>query len=515
MNTSEMDPATLIQEAFNRFSGIEAENRELKESVAEVRAMMNYEDQGWLLIGAHASGQHIEGLEIDEIHQIAEKIAPKVVAGSLPKRAVDLHSGWVWGRGCFIEGTEKPKGRGRVSESRNFFIRTQNQEAVFSDSAREELQKARFIDGNVLVAVNTSTKTVNRIPFNQIKSLRVDPEFPENVIAYLREWDSKDGTGQSIRKLWYCTKRYTGQRRTSFTANNETIPVAQNTTVVDLRANRQVGHVLGVPDGLAGILWSETYGRVLSYGETVQEGLARIIFRVTNKTAQGTKNTGVKISQFGGHGGTASMADGQDLTAVSTAGKGYDYASARPIAAMAAAAWNVSTMDLLNDSAASGSSYGSAQALVGGNRNTMLLMQREWGDFYKDIFDVAGLNRPSITFEPFEQADPYRAMQALVLGKDAFHDEEYRMKALDINDIQGDPTEIPESLEVAAATAKAAVQQSAPDQGVSNGAGGGGGANDQRSDTISSQENLRHEMANEDFLARFEALVERAESAKK
>lgn len=501
MNTSEMDPVALLSEAFE---SIKQENLTLKESVAEVRAMMNYEDQGWLLLGSYASGQHIEGLELEEVQQIAEKIAPKVVGGSLPKRAVDLHSGWVWGRGCFIEGTEKPKGRGRVPESRNFFIRTQNQEAVFSDTAREELQKARFIDGNVLVAVNTANKTVNRIPFNQIKSIRVDPDFPENIIAYLREWDSKDGTTTPVRKLWYYTKRYTGTRQPSFKVGDDTIPVAQNTTVVDLRANRQVGHVLGVPDGLAGILWSETYGRVLSYGETVQEGLARIIFRVTNKTAQGTKNTGVKISQFGGHGGTASMADGQDLTAVSTAGKGYDYASARPIAAMAAAAWNVSTMDLLNDSAASGSSYGSAQALVGGNRNTMLLMQREWADFYKDIFDAAGLDRPSITFEPFEQPDPYRAMQAAKLGQDGLTDEEYRMKVLDINDIQGDPTEIPERLKIATDTAKAAVQQSAPDQGVSNGAGGGGGANDQRSDTISSSENLRHEAAMDDIARRIE-----------
>ncbi|MGG7128923.1 hypothetical protein ACQPUH_15410, partial [Clostridium perfringens] len=156
---------------------------------------------------------------------------------------------------------------------------------------------------------------------------------------------------------------------------------------------------------------------------------------------------------------------------------------------MAASAWNVSNMDLLNDSSAAGSSYGSAQALVGGNRNAMLLMQKEWADFYKEIFAVMGYDRPAIMFEPFEAPDKYREMQSLKLAQDGLSDEEYRMKVLDIQDISGDPNEIPESLKMAADAAKAAVQQAAPDQGQSNGSGGGGqGANDQRSDSVSQSE---------------------------
>lgn len=508
MNTPELDPVELIK---NAFESQRSENAQLRESIEEVRAMMAYEDQGWLTLGL-AAGERLEGLELSEVQDIAKKIAPKVAGSSLPRRAVDLHSGFVWGRGCYIEGTEKPKGRGRPSAARNFYVRASNQQSVFSDSAREELQKARFIDGNVLVAVNASTGAVSRIPFNQITGLRLDPDFPENIWAYQRTWDTQDGSTNSTKVRWYYTKRFTGRRQTSITTSGKAVPVAPE-TIVDLRANRQVGHVLGIPDGLAGFLWSETYSRVLHYGETVQEGLAKIIFRVTNKTKQGTQSTGVKIANFGGHGGTASMADGQELNAVSTAGKGYDYASARPIAAMAAAAWNVSTMDLLNDSSAAGSSYGSAAALVGGNKNAMLLMQREWADFYKDIFEVANLGRPTVLFDPFEKEDPYRAMQALKLAQDGLHDEEYRMKLLDILDISADSTDIPESLKVALATAQSAVQTAAPDQGRSNGTGSGGsGANDQRSDTISSQENLRNEMALESIAERIENAVAKFEA---
>lgn len=506
------DSIKTLSEAIERIPALEAENETLKESIAEVRAMMNYEDLGWQLISGVASGDRLEGLEIEEVQAIAEKIAPRVAAGALPKRAVDLHSGFVWGRGCYVEGTEKPKGSGRPRGERTFFTRRHNQEAIFSDTAREELQKERFISGNVLAACNTKTKRVDRIPFNQIIGVKVDSEFPEKVIAYQRKWDSQDGTASSVKTLWYYTSRYEGRRQKSYTSGGITVPVAQDMTIVDLRVNRQPGHVLGIPDGLAGLPWSEAYGQIMQYGQVVNESLAKILFKVTNKTKQGVQSTGVKIAGFSDHGGTASMVEGQDLTAVSTAGRGYDFSQARPVSAMAASGWNVSNMDLLNDSAAAGSSYGSAQALVGGNRNAMLLMQREWADFYKEIFDVMGYDRPTILFEPFESPDKYREMQALKLGQDALSDEEYRMKVLDIQDISGDPNEIPERLVLSLDTAKAAVQTAAPDQGQSNGTGGGGqGANDQRSDTQT--ESIRREMANEEFLDRYEALVIRAEAA--
>lgn len=510
MTSPELNPVNALSEAF---SSLQSENEELRESIAEVRAMMNYEDRGWSLIAGVAAGDRLEGLEIDEVKSIAEKISPRVAAG-MPKRAVDLHSGFVWGRGCYIEGTEKPKGRGATSILRRIFIDPNNQDSVFSDVAREEIQKERFITGNVLAVVNTSTRKIDRIPFNQIIRIKVDTDFPEKSIAYLREWNTQDGGKDSVKRLWYYTKRFQGRRQKSFSSNGETIAVAQNQTIIDLRANRQVGHILGIADGLAGIAWSEAYGQILQYGQVVNESLAKILFKVTNKTKQGVQSTGVKVANFGGHGGTASMAEGQELSAVSTAGRGYDFSQARPVAAMAAMAWNVSNADLLNDASANGSSYGSAASLVAGNRNAMLLMQKEWADFYKDIFEALGQDRPTILFKPFEAPDKYREMQSLKLAQDGLSDEEYRMKVLDIQDISGDPSEIPESLKIAADAAQAAVQTAAPDQGVSNGTNSGGqGANDQRGDTISNSEQLRREMANQDYLDKLSNLVDRLESA--
>lgn len=508
---TETNPIQVLSEAFN---DLQARNERLEESIAEVRAQFDYEDAGWQLVAGLAAGDRLEGLDLDEVHSIAEKISPRIVAGSLPRRAVDLHSGFVFGRGMYIEGTEKPRGPGATSKIRRIFADPNNQESVFSDIAKEELQKERFISGNVLVAVNTKTLKIDRIPFNQIKSVKVDPDFPEKIIAWLREWDTKDGTQNSLKKRWYYTKRFTGKRQASFKTGNETITVEPDVTVVDLRAGRQIGHILGIPDGVAGIHWAELYTTAAKWGLAVAEAMGKILYRVTNKTKQGVASTGVKIANFGGHGGTASMAEGQELTAISTAGRGYDFASLRDIAGLAALSWNVSVMDLLNSAAASGASYGSANALIPGNRNAMLLMQKEWADFFKDIFDVLGQGRPTVVFEPFEAPDKYRELQAITLGSVALDDVEYRMAILDALDIVGNAEDIPETLKLRSQPAQTAATQSSPDQGVSNGTNSAGqGANDQRSDTISQTEALRREMQNDEFLNRLSGLVERMEAA--
>ena len=509
--STQSDPISAISEQLR---GIIAENEELREGMADVRARLQYEDAGWKLVGDWVSGDHLEGLDLEEVQMIAAKLAPRVASGSLFKRAVDIHAGGAFGRGMFIDGTEKPDGAGRPSALRQFFIKTTNQEAIFSESAQAELQKGRFIEGNVLAAVNKKDKTVNRIPFNQITGVKVDPDYPENIIAYQRTWDTKDGTEDSVRKRWYYTKRFEGKRKIYFEdRDKKRIPVDPDITIVDLRASRQPGHVLGVPDGLAGMHWAEAYAETLRNGMVVVESLARILFRVTNKTKQGVQSTGVKIANSNVMGGTASMAEGQELTAVSTAGRSYAFSENRPIAAMAAAAWNVSLPDLLADVSASGSSYGSAQAIQPSLRNAMLLMQKEWASFFKDIFEVAGLGRPTIVFEPFETPDKYRELQAITLGSVALTDEEYRMSVLAALDIVGDSSDIPDALKLRNEPPQTAAQQASPDQGVSKGTGGtdSGDRNDLRSDGIG--ESLRREMAMSEIVDRFEELVNRAELA--
>lgn len=486
------------------------ENSQLKESIAEVRAMMDYENVGWQsLFGVNSDNVH--GLELDEVKLVSEKARKKVAASALPKRAVDLHAGYVFGNNLEIAGTERdPSKKGAPASEVKFFENSVNQESIFSGAAKRELQYARFTDGNVLAFCDTVKKEVRRVPIYEIAGVMVNPDHPDEIWAWLRQWDQvKPVTGESeTKQAWAYSNRYTGKRQKAISVNQKSVPVLENVTVVDLRCNRQVGWTFGIGDSLAGLHWAEAYGEVLRYGQIVNESLAKIVYKVVRKTQKGANETGVKMAGQG-FGQGAVVGEGQDIQLVNSSQKSFDFTAARPLAAMAAAAWNVSNIDLLSDSSAAGSSYGAAQSLTEGVRNAMNAMREEWTQFFSDIFHTMGFRRPQIAWPPMERPDAYRMAQELTLYSIALTDEEYRAEVLDRLDIPGNPSDIPPMLKARGEVQK---QAASPDQGQSNGSGGmtSTDKNDMRSDGLGE---VLKRMQDDDFLRNLTGLVERLESA--
>lgn len=489
-----------------------AENELLKESIDEVRAMFSYEDRGWSAISGLNQGDRQRGLSLGDVHKISENARARVAGSSLVKRAADLHTGYVFASaGPEIDNTIREPGKGgRPPGEVSFYENPINQESIFSGAAKRELQYARFSDGNVIAFCDTSKKLVRRVPISEISNVLVNPEYPEEIWAWLREWDQVTPLGQSrtVRR-WAYTNRFSGTRQQSISVEGKAIPVLKNVTAVDLRANRQIGYTFGVPDATAGLHWVQAYGEVLRYGQIVDESLAKIVYKVVQKTKGGAQNVGVKMST-GGAGQTAVVGEGQDIQLVNSSQRGFDFTNARPLAAMAAAAWNVSNIDLLSDSSAAGSSYGAAQSLTPGMQNAMSAMRDEWTQFFQDVFQACGFDRPGLHWPAMEKPDAYRMAQEVTLYSPALTDEEYRGIVLDRLDIPGDASEIPPTLK---ARSDAAKQAASPDQGVTNGTGGqdSGSLNDQRSDTIG--EALK-QVQKEDFLRELTGLVERMEAVK-
>lgn len=500
--------AILSDEVITRLNAITAENETLRENLDDAMRSLKFEDRGWQVLGIAAAGENLDGLSLQDVKEISGKIRPYLVAGDLMKRGVDLHTGYVWNRGLHIEGVDK-KGRGAPTKLRNFYLKTANQESLFSPFAHSELQKARYADGNIFFLCDTGKNTVKRIPLSQITAMRVDPSFPEDVWAYRRTWDpSEDGSKEPISR-WYYTKRFEGKKQKTFTRNGVTEAVEPG-IIVDGRFNRQTGWALGVPDAAAAMPWRRAYSEFMKYGQVVNESLAKMLFKITgNKSKAGAANVAVKSTSTP-YGGGAALGEGQDLEAVRTAGKGYEFKSGDRIAAMVAASLNVPNVELLSDSSAAGGSYGAAATLTPSTRNSMKIIQDEWLFLFNEVFDAFGIDVPKIWFDPIDAPDPYRAAQQLKLLSDGLFDKEYRAAALDQLDIPGDPNKIPELLAArnAAQTNGSAsgVQQASPQQGVSNGSGGIGSsaANDLRSDGIGEWFDLD----------RFEYLIERFEKAR-
>lgn len=487
------------------------ENELLRESIDEVRMMMNYDEDGWTSIAGLSGGTKSRGLDLSEVKQVSEKARVQVATAGLPKRAADLHTGFVFGRGMGIDNTLRDPGRtGRPPATVTFYENPVNQESLFSGAAKKELQYARFTDGNVIAFCDESTKTVRRIPITEIAATYVNPDHPDEVWAWLREWTTPSDTGSGAPKqAWVYSNRFKGRRQQTISYNGKSIRVLRNVTAVDLRANRQVGFTYGVPDALAGLHWTRAYGEVLRYGQIVSESLAKITYKVIQKSQKGAQNVGVKMSS-GGVGQTAVVGEGQDIQLVSQSRQSYDFTHAQPLAAMAAAAWNVSIVDLLASPSSAGSSYGAGNLLTAGMQNAMQAMREEWSQFYADIFEVMGFGRVQVHWPAMEEPDPYRTAQELTLYSPALSDEEYRAAVLDRLDIIGDPKKIPPSLK---ARNQAQKQAASPDQGRNSPAGGAdsGSLNDQRTDNVSE---AMARFANEEFLERLEAVAERIEAAK-
>lgn len=482
------------------------ENTELRESNAQVAAMFAAEDRGWQLLLGGSAGDSEYGLDLDEVKAIASTAATQVAAGAIPKRAADLHFGFVFGNGMEIEGVERERGAsGRPRGEVAFYENTVNQESIFSGAAQHELQYARFTTGNVIVLCDKSTKTVRRLPFAEVTNVLTNPDYSEEIWAYLREWTSYKPNGDSETKQeWVYTNRYpqSKRRQQSISVNDKPVKVAQGVTAVDLRANRQVGYTFGVPDAAAGLHWSRAYGEVLRYGQIVNETLAKVVYKVVQKTQKGAQNAAVKLGR-GGAGQAAVLGEGQDIQMVNASQSSFNFAAARPLAAMAATAWNVSVVDLLSDSSAAGSSYGAGNLLTAGMQNAMNGMRQEWAQFYSDIFELMGFGRPRITFPPMNEPDSYRMAQELTLYSIALKDEEYRAEVLDRLDIAGDPRDVPPMLR---ARGEAPKQAASPDQGQSNSTGGqdSGAKNDLRTDQI---ESMRNDVVLADALTELSGMV--------
>src|SRR5690606_31552178 len=109
------------------------ETPELKESNAQVAARFAAEDRGWQLLLGGSAGDSVYGLDLDEVKAVASTASTQVAAGAIPKRAADLHFGFVFGNGMEIEGVERERGAsGRPRGEVAFYENTVNQESIFS-----------------------------------------------------------------------------------------------------------------------------------------------------------------------------------------------------------------------------------------------------------------------------------------------------------------------------------------------------------------------------------------------
>ena len=417
--TTSSDAQALIEAAF---ASKDDQIAQLSERLDNVQAMFAPEDQNWTKLFGGLT-EDFPGLSLEQVQDWHAQISEYVVGNPIIKRGVALRHSYIWSKGLNIPGVGSEgktqaaqERRGRKSKLEAFYGHRNTQAYLTSPEAFNEMETSAATQGvYMLVGDDSSKRILHPITIDEISAILTNPDYKGEVWAYLRVWDAvkPDGTTEP-REEWIYTDRFEGVREKSIlSGGNKRIKVAQNKTVFDQTFNSQVGWPLGVPDALAAIVWARIYSELMNHGKVMTESLAKFAFKVTQNTKKGADNVGVKMSR-GGTGQTAVIGAGNDLQAVSSAGKAYDFNGIRAVAAQVATALEVSIVHLLSDPGAAGSSYGSASNLDLPTKRAMVSRQNIWVSFLKRVFEWATGEDLNITFPPLDD-DPYRALQGLAL----------------------------------------------------------------------------------------------------
>jgi hypothetical protein len=396
-------------------AGLEGTNNELLERLGQVDMMID--QAGWVPIYEYGPDH---GLLLSQVKLQARMLRELMVGNPLYKRGSQLRIVYTWGGGVdFSVLNAAGKVIAMPTALRSTLDKPKNKRALFSNTAHEELERAAFTDGNVFLLVDDQAKTVQRVPIDQITADVRDPDDLETIWAFRREWISNPtagSEGQTLETRWYFTDAYDGRRTTGVKTPDGVQSADKTHTMIHVAFNQQVGWAYGVPDSLAAIAWARLYKEFMVNGFTMTKALAKLAYKLTVPNKDAGTRASAEIARPGQtSGGTGVMTPGMDLSALSSAGKAYDFAAGNVIAAHVAAALEVSVDALLAGGTPNGDANGGA--LDPTAKLTALMRRRVWDDAFDRIMVALGAQkqvRP--VWKDLAEDTIMRLMQAWQIG---------------------------------------------------------------------------------------------------
>lgn len=394
----------------------------MKEGLKNVQAQLALDDDGWdIFIGGN--GRPADGLELNDLQKWAERILESSMVGWM-KKGFSLRSTYVWQGKIQYDGIPT-EARGRGKNVQKLIDEPVNQRAFFSPQARTRREKRLYAEGIALWVGEDSSKILHSVPLSQITDTLSDPDDESIIWAYRRAWSQRQPDGKFEDKVrWYFVDTYKSEQLPEIFPNGkdgEPEEVAVGWTAFDMHANTVEGWKFGYPDALGAWIWNNYAKQMYMDGLDVSEAMATILYAATGSTAKSAQNQQNAYASSQGAASMASVGAGQAVSAMSTAGKGYDFSSIREVIAVIASNLDVSNIALTSNPGDAGSSYGSAATLDEPTRLAVESRREEhveldmrvlrWmagkGDAAKDI---------KVYFRTLaDAAELYRKVQAVVL----------------------------------------------------------------------------------------------------
>jgi hypothetical protein len=473
----------------------------VSEAFTKIAAILKAEDKGWTPLFGPGDEDERFGLRLEDLKEWSRKIRESMVGAPWLKRGYGLRSSYIWQNGIRYANIPEPT-RGKANIQK-IIDRPGNQTHFFSKEARKRREGRLYSDGIALWLGDERTKDLEALPLGQITGQLLDPDGLGMIWAYRRQWEERNlTTGKKEPKVeWYFTDQFKDKRPKGgkIRHGEQDEPVSATHVIFDQHANRQDGLAYGAPDALAAWVWNQYVRDGYMDGRTMQQALATIAYKVTNGSAKGAQNASLQFANPQGAGSTAVLGQ-NDLTPMTTAGRGYDFSSMRELLATVATALDVSVIHLSANPADSGSSYGSALTLDLPTRLAMESRRDEHVELDKRVLRWMGLEEPEVAFKPYDSGEEqYRAAQAIILQGQAGVYSPQEVRNL-LDDLYGRPNGKVPTGTLPWNNAKSTPappgggapaeppQVASPAQGRSNGTGGqqgGSASNDLRSDVQS------------------------------
>lgn len=435
-------------------SQIEDVVNELVESrMADIQLAID--DIGWKPLGQDMGGDELDKGTLEETSDLLRAM---VTINPLVKRGVAVRTSYIWGKGIQFEGVE---------ETHDVFTNPLNKRFLFSSEALAENERALATDGNFFVlakgqirgrrsATSMAPRAI-RIPFKQITAHVCNPENPEEVWFYRREWTETTNTGEANgdvkRKVaWYPSDLYEEPRGKRRPQTIQKVKIDWSGVLIDHCVNKQVGWRWGIPDAMSVIFWAKSHKEFLEDQARLVKAYSRFAFKATAPTPKSVKAVATKVgastatSPHGVRediGGTAVMAPGANLQAVGRTSGSVDFSTGLPLASYVAAGLEIPLTDLLSDSSLSNRS--AAETLTASKLAAMVERQKSWASFFERLFAYWG-KEVKASFQEIESEVTYKAIQGLAQAStlNVLHAEEVRELLKVILNLQTDkdlPTE--------------------------------------------------------------------------
>ncbi len=382
-----------------------ADNTILAESYSALaRATLEFDEKGWAPLNQFTN----DSIALADVKIISRQGRRQMASNPVLKRGAMLRASYVFGRGFKMSssGNSLPPRFQRVIDD------PVNQTVLFSESACKKNERALFTDGNFFVRYDRRNRRFSRVPLDEIAGWATDPDDPEIIRYYLREYsrqgavdDPYNVTSGETVKVWYPVDFV---ERPVARINN--ISVDSNFAIIDSKANDQTGGLWGIPDALPALPWAWAYSEYLKDGSKMLKALSSIAWQVKTRGTKGGNNVASKLIGNGEVAATAVTGADVEMNAMPR-NNSVNLETGRPLAAMAATAMEVSVDALLSGPGEMGG--GGAPVLDQSTLNAAYARQGNWEDFFIRVLRVMGVPDPTVHFNNIIVDPAYRNIQSL------------------------------------------------------------------------------------------------------